>query len=114
LFLELLENKVAELKIQNNYNHFNKDKNSEKENNFKRINTIIDLNIEAYLPNDFFTSELDKLNFYRELESVKQLEDLDNIIDSFNEFNNKNNPDTVNSTSTQNLFNLLKLKILAS
>jgi transcription-repair coupling factor (superfamily II helicase) len=46
----------------------------------RRINTTIDLNIEAYLPNDFFTSELDKLNFYREIESIKDLEDLENLL----------------------------------
>jgi transcription-repair coupling factor (superfamily II helicase) len=72
------------------------------------MNTTIDLNVEAYLPNDFFTSELDKLNFYREIESVSNLEDLENLMISFEELNKEF------EKSSYNLFSLIKLKILAS
>ncbi|MDR2411351.1 MAG: hypothetical protein LBD88_01885 [Candidatus Peribacteria bacterium] len=68
----------------------------------------MDLNIEAYLPNDFFTSELDKLNFYREIESISNLEDLENLMISFEELNKDF------EKSSYNLFSLIKLKILAS
>jgi transcription-repair coupling factor (superfamily II helicase) len=60
------------------------------------------------LPNDFFTSELDKLNFYREIESISNLEDLENLMISFEELNKDF------EKSSYNLFSLIKLKILAS
>jgi transcription-repair coupling factor (superfamily II helicase) len=66
------------------------------------------LNVEAYLPNDFFTSELDKLNFYREIESISNLEDLENLMISFEELNKDFRK------SSYNLFSLIRLKILAS
>jgi transcription-repair coupling factor (superfamily II helicase) len=74
----------------------------------RRINVVIDLNVEAYLPNDFFTSELDKLNFYREIESISNLEDLENLMISFEELNEDF------KKSSYNLFCLIRLKILAS
>ena len=98
LFLEMLENKIEELKIKNDF---------DTQNSVKKINTTIDLNVEAYIPSDFFTSELDKLNFYREIESIKDLEDLKWILDWFEELNKKI------EKSTNNLFSLIKLKILA-
>lgn len=100
LFLEMLENKIEELKQNNNL--------IEDKEIIPRTKTSIDLNIEAYLPNDFFTSELDKLNFYRELESIKEIWDLDMIINDFKEIN----PNILNAS--KNLFDLIKLKIYAS
>ena len=97
LFLEMLENKVEELK--------NKiDNKEEKENIY--IPTI-DLNISAYISENYFSSELDKINFYREIESLNNIEDLNNIIEDFNNMN----PDF--SIETQNFFDLLKIKILS-
>ncbi len=102
LFLEMLENRVEELK---------KTPPSipplpgEGSNRFKKIS--IDLNIGAYIDEKFFSWELDKLNFYREIESLETLEDLENIIYDFKVIN-KNLPDTTN-----NFFDLLKLKLKA-
>jgi len=101
LFIEMLENKIEELKIE-------KDLAWKDNKSLKRINTIIDLNINAYIPEEFFTSDLDKINFYREIESIRELEDLNNLISDFKEIN-KNIPE-----STENLFNLIKIKILCS
>lgn len=71
------------------------------------IKTKIDLNIWAYIDDNFFTSELDKINFYREIESLHKLEELKILIKDFKEIN-KNIP-----KETQNFFDLLKLKIYA-
>ena len=76
-------------------------------NEFRRINTTIDLNISAYIPDEFFGSSMDKMNFYRELESVDNSEDLQTIIDEFKTINPEFPPEA------QNLFNLLKLKFRA-
>jgi transcription-repair coupling factor (superfamily II helicase) len=101
----MLENKIEELKSD-----FHNIKNSfdEKSSSLKRISTLIDLNIEAFIASDFFSSELDKINFYREIESLRNLEDLDNLIDDFKEIQ-QNIP-----KETLNLFDLIKLKIVAS
>lgn len=101
LFLEMLENKIEKLKIEKNLI-------SKNEVSSERINTTIDLNIDAYIPDDFFNSELDKINFYREIESIKKISDLNNLILDFKEIN-KNIP-----KSTNNLFDLIKLKILSA
>ncbi len=93
LFLEMLENKITELR--------------------QRVpvplergtGTQVDLNIEAFIPDIFFTNELDKINFYKEIESINSIEDLDDIYKSFTEIN-KNIP-----PSTKNFFDLLRLKI---
>jgi len=57
------------------------------ERGYIQINTKIDLNIEAYLEDSFFGSELDKINFYREIESLKDIKELDNIILDFKNIN---------------------------
>lgn len=106
LFLEMLENKVEELKEKLMLS--SPDSNKKEREFRKRINTTIDLNIWAYIDELYFSSELDKINFYREIESLNSLEDLDNIISDFKEIN-KNLPVTTN-----NFFDLLKLKLKAS
>jgi len=95
----MLENKVEEMKniIDN------------KPLTNTGINNIsIELNIPAYIDEKYFSSELDKINFYREIESLNNLKDLENIISDFKEIN----PDLPNTTI--NFFNLLKLKIKSS
>jgi transcription-repair coupling factor (superfamily II helicase) len=42
-----------------------------------RISTKIDINIAASLPDSYFLSETDKLNFYREIESLEDISDLE-------------------------------------
>lgn len=97
LYLKMLEEKIEELK-NSQYN----------EKLPKQIKTTIDLNIEAYLSNDFFTSELDKINFYKELE---YLDDLDELISLKNDFI-KNNQNL--KKENENLFLLLETRIKAS
>lgn len=109
LFIEMLEDKIEELK---NSMHLSLDTNIVKWNiaseSKGRINTKIDLNIWAYIDDLYFSSELDKINFYREIESLDNIEDLENIILDFKEIN-QNTPITTN-----NFFDLLKLKLKAS
>ncbi len=104
LFLEMLENKIEELK------RTGLDTNSKNsvERNISRINTTIDLNISAFIPDYFFSSELDKINFYREIESLETWEDLENIITDFKEINSDI------PSETNNFFTLLELKLIAS
>jgi len=109
LFIKMVEEKIEELKKITQPN-----KNTPPSipplpgDGSMNINTKIDLNIESYLDNSFFGSELDKINFYRELESIKSIDELNDIISDFKSIN----PDL--STPANNLFKLLKLKILAS
>ncbi len=107
LFLEMLESKVEEMK--NNIEIESKTTVTKTKNkNNIRNNTSIELNLWAYIDNSYFASELDKINFYREIESLNSLEDLENIISDFKDIN-RNIP-----VATNNFFNLLKLKLKAS
>jgi transcription-repair coupling factor (superfamily II helicase) len=65
--------------------------------------------ISASIPDSYFLSETDKLNFYREIELVQDFEDLEYLKNSFFE----NTQISEISTETQNLFTLLKTQILA-
>gem|GEM_PF-1650665 len=94
----MLEEKIEDLKLEKNIL-------SDEDQKHKRINIKIDLNIEAYLDNTFFTSEIDKLNFYKELEYIDNLADLQNIIDDFLELN-------IPTSNALNLFKLLKSRIV--
>ena len=97
LFLEMLEDKIQELK-----NIWLEEPEEAIE---KRISTIIDLNIDAFIDDNFFSSELDKINFYREIESIKTLTELENVKTDFFAINEQI------SSSTKNFFDLLFLKI---
>lgn len=73
-----------------------------------KIQTKIDLMISASIPDSYFLSETDKLNFYREIELVQDSPDLEYLKNSF--FENAQNNDI--SLETQNLFSLLEIQIL--
>jgi transcription-repair coupling factor (superfamily II helicase) len=60
------------------------------------------------LDNNLFNSQLDKLNFYREIELIQQSDDLNYLIDDFNIINSKH------TKQTNNFFDLLRLKIYCS
>lgn len=109
LFLEMLEDRIEELKnIEGPVPGILKWWDMGTGPGERKIRTTIDLNIWAYIDDTYFSSELDKINFYREIESLESLEDLENIILDFKEIN-KNTPVTTN-----NFFDLLKLKLKAS
>ena len=99
LYLEMLEDKIEQLK------RTGPDETNIIENN--SIQTSIELQIWAYIDEQFFDGELDKINFYRELEALDTLEDLDEIIKDFMTINEKI------PLETQNFFSLLKLKLKA-
>lgn len=109
LFIKMVEDRIEKLKLT--HPHHSSDtslKSNERLKEEININTKIDLNIESYLPDDFFGSELDKINFYREIECLNTIEELDNIILDFKNINSEL------PTPAINLFNLLLLKIKAS
>jgi len=94
----MLEEKIEELKT-----------NTDETNKAPSIQTQIDLMISASIPNSYFLSETDKLNFYREIELIESREDLEYLKNSFLE----NNTQDDIPLETQNLFLLLETQILA-
>lgn len=94
IYLELLEKKVFELK-------------NEKEN-IRIVDTVIDLNLEYYLNDCFFNSETDKINFYKEIESIESEEDLDILLEDFKNINWEL------IKQEKNLFDMVRLRIKAS
>jgi transcription-repair coupling factor (superfamily II helicase) len=111
LFLKMLEEKVEELKDEETVG--NTDLRSLQERPLSKskklnIQTKIDLMISASIPDSYFLSETDKLNFYREIELVQDSWDLEYLKNSF--FENTQNNDI--SLETQNLFSLLETQIL--
>lgn len=65
-YLKLLEQKIEELQ------------SGKKET---KVDTTIDLPISAYIPDEAFSSDIEKIHFYRELESVRNEEELSEIIE---------------------------------
>lgn len=102
VFLKMLEEKIQELKSAKDLQDWVKNEN------IKKIDTTIDLNIWAYLDDVFFDSELDKINFYREIESINDENELNDLIDDFIEINWEL------SQENKNLFDILKLRIISS
>ncbi len=66
-YLKLLEEKIEEL---------------QSGKKVTTIDTIIDLPITAYIPDGAFSSDVEKIHFYRELESVHDEEELTDIIEA--------------------------------
>lgn len=86
LYFRLLEERIAEL----------------REEKKKRTLTKIELDISYILPDEYFLSEADKLNFFREIESLETLEELD---DMETEMQNK---------EFSNLFLLIRSRLILS
>ncbi|MBS9775442.1 hypothetical protein KGV52_01875, partial [Candidatus Gracilibacteria bacterium] len=105
LFLEMLENKIEELKNIKISKHTNT--NNEKKEVYSKIDTKVDIQIEAYIDNIFFNGELDKLQFYREIETISDLQEVENMYEGFRDIS-REIPQAI-----QNFFNLLRLKIYA-
>jgi len=91
----MLEEKIEDLK-----------NNTTSESSTKQ-DVSIDLQISAGLPDTYFQSETDKIQFYREIESLRNIEELESMIQGFTDIN-ENIP-----KASKNLFSLLRLKILA-
>ncbi len=108
LYLKLIEQKVNELK--NNNPLLNSSQQWSSSNSKKLlIHTKIDLQLDIWIPDQYFDSELDKINFYREIESLTHEEDLQNLIEDFSLENNlKELPEQM-----QNFFTLLTVKLKA-
>ena len=107
LYLEMLENKIEEIKRTGPEELKKLNWQGKTSSVRKNINTSIDLQLSAFIDNNLFHWELDKINFYREIESLEELEDLENIISDFKEIN----PNI--SQETQNFFDLLEIKLKA-
>ncbi len=101
LFLKLVEDKIQQLQDDSQLISHKEKKQ------ILKINTKIDLNIDLNIEDDYFSWELDKLNFYREIENISSLEDLELIKKDFIEQNWKL------SLWLENLFKILEVKINA-
>lgn len=101
LYLEMLENRIEQLKHENLWEA------EQKIDNAKQYQTSIELPIGAYIHDNYFNSDLDKLNFYREIEKLDTLTDLNALISDFIDINDEP------SQETKNFFDLLKIQLLA-
>lgn len=73
----------------------------------RQIMSTIELNMSAFIPDDYFSSDLDKLNFYREIESISTLEWLSDVIFDFESINKDF------WQETRNFFDILKMRFLS-
>lgn len=105
LFLKMLEEKISDLKQQKLEQETQTTKSTAKK--LIQVDTKIDLMISAGVPDEYFLSETDKLNFYREIELIQNKEDLDYLKESF--FENSKNSEI--PEQTQHLFELLECQI---
>lgn len=72
------------------------------------MDTTIDLPISAFIPDEAFSSDIEKIHFYRELESVRSEEELVEIIEPL-----KTRID-VTQTSVYNLFLIIRARLILS
>lgn len=91
LYLKLLEKKVEELQ------------NGEKND---PLSVTIDLDISYTLEDELFSSEEDRMYFYRSIESIDTLEDLESSKESFALYTKRDH------SGIHHLFLLLKARIL--
>ncbi len=96
LYLKLIEEKIEFLENKNI------DKYQETKNN---IDTKIDIDINLDIDDKYFNNEIDKLNFFREIENIYSIEQLEEIKQNFIDINWKL------SQWFNNLFLLLEIKI---
>ena len=86
LYLKMIEEKINELK-NTGQTHRSAPTNNVGVNLCVhpeiKINTKIDLQINFGIPDNYFDSDLDKINFYREIEAVDKLEDLKELMKDF-------------------------------
>lgn len=101
LYLKMLEEKIEELK------NTKLPEESKKIPSRKKIDTTLDLNVEAYIEGHLFENELDKLNFYKEIEMISDFEELQEMIEDFTSENSSL------LACNYNLFSLLKVRIRA-
>lgn len=74
LYFRLLEERISEI----------------KEEKKKRVLTKIELDISYIIPTEYFLSESDKLNFFREIENLETLNELDEMEDEISPLFQKN------------------------
>lgn len=98
----MLEEKIEELKESRD--------DTNKEEKKSTIKTKIELQIEFFIPNEYFLSETDKLNFYREIELIEDMQDLEYL--HKNLFKKEANDTQHNGI--KNLFLLLEVQLLSS
>ena len=98
LFLKMLEEKIQELKQWST------------KLTPKKSTTHIDLNIAASIPDSYFLSETDKLQFYREIELIEEAGDLEYLKESF--FTSPSHTENI-PESVENLFLILECQIIA-
>lgn len=101
VYLQMLEEKIETLKLDLETNQ-----NQEVSHHPKLPK--IDLHIDIYFWENYFASELDKLNFFREIEYISTQEELEDIKQNFFQFGG------AWEVSETNLFTLLEVRILAS
>lgn len=99
LYFRLLEERIAELR-------------DEKK---RRVLTKIELDISYILPEEYFLSEADKLNFFREIENLETLEELEEMeievqSEKYKVKSGNNTPDS----SFSNLFLLIRTRLILS
>jgi len=92
LYFRLLEERIAELR-------------DEKK---RRVLTKIELDLSYILPEEYFLSEADKLNFFREIENLETLEELEEIEAEVESGNN------TKDSSFSNLFLLVRTRLILS
>lgn len=88
LYFRMLEEKIAELKHEKQI----------------KIFTKIELDLSYIIPNEFFISELDKLNFFREVENIDNISELEALENEFLQ--------DERNEHIENLFLLLKARII--
>lgn len=93
MYTKLINNAVAKLKGE-----------PVEENEYE---TLIDLNVDAYVPNDYITRETQKLEIYKRISNITSYEDVTDMLDELNDRYGAVPKETIN------LLNIAYIKALA-
>ena len=99
LFLKLLEDAIT--KLRNSWESWT--------HSDRKVKTLIDLPINTYISEEYFMTESDKLNFYREIESLESLEELKTLKRDF-----IGDEETKENKALYQFFTITELSLLAS
>jgi transcription-repair coupling factor (superfamily II helicase) len=105
MYQRIVEEAVAELKEQEFKQLYERETGDGRR---EKVETVVEADVEAFVPDFFIESDAERLDFYRRLYRATSLEDIqsmrDELRDRFGEY-----PEEV-----EHLFSLLELKVLAA
>lgn len=93
LYCRMLEDAISKIKCENGH---------------ESVQTVVDIKIDAYIPDHYISDEMQKIEIYKKIAAIDSKEEMDDVIDELKD-RFKNIPESVD-----NLINIAYIKFLAN